>query len=394
MGKRTGAIGCLLAAAVAAASAPQIVHDVPVINIEVPVRVFLDNRFVDTLKKDDFEVFEDGVPRSVEAAYLVRKTRIARKEGQAPETPRTSRLFVMMFEMTSYQAEIEGAVDYFFDRLFEPYDELILVTPGHTYHLKPDVISATSREKAKSDFLGRIRADVTVGGAEYRQLIRDLTDILGGDDDLDVKLQAYADALKAIENIRYVDERKLLEFAGFLKSRGGQKHVFFFYQKEWVPRVNAKNISNLISSSQERPDNLFDMMGKFESYNRDLTFDVGKVKEAFSDSSIAVHFLYLTGTGPTPIDTYQGATSYLTLEEQSQDIFSAFSEISKATGGLSETGATADALFKRIAAAAENYYLLYYRPAAYKPDGKFHEIVVRVKAKGFRVFHRSGYIAG
>ncbi|RPI95085.1 MAG: hypothetical protein EHM32_06030 [Spirochaetales bacterium] len=393
MDKQMSVIGCVLAAALAAAPPPQIVHDVPVINIEVPVRVFQDNRFVDSLKKDDFEVLEDGVPQNIEAVYLVRKTRIVRKEGLSPETPRTSRLFVMLFEMTSYQPEIEGAIDYFFDRLIEPYDELILVTPLHTFHLKPDVFSATSRGKAKKDFLGKIRADVTVSGAEYRRLIRDLSEILAGDEDLDVKLQSYAETLRQIENIRYVDEKKLFEFARFLKSRGGQKHVFFFYQKEWVPRVNTKNIANLISSSFERPENLFDMTDKFESYNRDMTFDAREVKKAFSDSSMAVHFLYLTGSGPTTVDTYESSTSYMTLEEQSQDIFSAFSEIAKATGGLSDTSASAEQSFKRIAAAAENYYLLYYRPARFKPDGKFREISVRVKSKGFRVFHRSGYIA-
>jgi len=44
-------------------------------------------------------------------------------------------------------------------------------------------------------------------------------------------------------------------------------------------------------------------------------------------------------------------------------------------------------------AAAENYYLLYYTPAGYKADGKFHALEVRLKDRGYRLSHRMGYIA-
>jgi hypothetical protein len=41
----------------------------------------------------------------------------------------------------------------------------------------------------------------------------------------------------------------------------------------------------------------------------------------------------------------------------------------------------------------ENYYLLYFKPRDLKPDGKFHEITVKVKGGGYRVTHRAGYFA-
>jgi len=52
----------------------QLTHDVAVVNIEVPVRVYDGNRFVDSLTIDDFEVYENDVLQKVEAVYLVRKT--------------------------------------------------------------------------------------------------------------------------------------------------------------------------------------------------------------------------------------------------------------------------------------------------------------------------------
>ena len=394
----------------------QVVHEVGVTNVEVPVRVFKGDAFVDSLQKDDFEVLEDGVPQEIDAVYLIRKTSVARNEGAPVSGLRTGRLFVLLFEMSDYQAELGRAMDYFFDQVIEAQDELILMTPMNTYNLKPGMLLKTSRAKIKDELLAKVRAGITLGSAEYRALMRELVSVMSSDGFLDQKLLLYGETMKRLETLRSVDQRKLVEFARFLKSREGQKHIFFFYQKELVPKVNAKEISLLIEANQERPDLMFDMMDKFEFYNRDVTFDVRAVQEAFSDSSIAVHFLFLTKTAFPSIEfglgsgtalkessesiAASGATagggggSFLTFEEQSEDIFSAFAEIARATGGLVDSSAAADQSFKRAAEATENYYLLYYRPSNTKADKTFRKIVVRVKGGGYRVTHRQGYIAG
>jgi hypothetical protein len=64
-----------------------------------------------------------------------------------------------------------------------------------------------------------------------------------------------------------------------------------------------------------------------------------------------------------------------------------------ATGGLSESTANPGFAMRQAAQASGNYYLLYYRPLAYRADGGFRKIEVKVKGDGLRVFHRSGYIA-
>lgn len=412
----TAVFGCFLSGppvSVPAFLPSQIVHDIRVTNIEVPVRVFKGNTFIDTLKKEDFEVFEDGVLQQIDAVYLVRKTSVARKEGGAAPVPRTGRLFVLLFEMTDYQPEIARAMDYFFANVIEAGDELILMTPMKTYNLKTGMLLKTSPEKIKSDLLKKIRKDVLLGGTEYRGLLRELVRIMAGDGYLDEKLLLYGQTMQRLESIRYVDQKKLLAFAKLLKSREGQKHVFFFYQKELLPKINSKQVSLLIQANQERPDLMFDMMNKFEVYNRDVTFDVKTVREAFSDSSIAVHFLFLTKTtlpsieiggleqSAAPIEQTDanapavaaGGNSFLSFEDQSEDIFSAFSEIAKATGGLADSSASAEKSFQRAADASENYYLLYYRPANVKADKSFRKIEVRVKGGGVRVSYRQGYIA-
>jgi hypothetical protein len=376
-----------------AAPAQQIFHDVKVINIEVPVRVYKGDSFVDHLQREDFELLENGVPQDLDAVYLVRKTNVARNEGGGAAWPRTARLFVLLFEMTDYQPEVARAMDFFFDRVLEPQDELILMTPMKTYAMKSGTLTKISRAKAKSDLLAKVRSDVMIGSSEYLGLIRELTLIMTGDNDLDDKLQKYGETLSRLESLRYVDEKKLVDFARLLKSREGQKHVFFFYQKEVVPKINAKEIQKLMMENQDRPDIQLGLMEKFEFFKRDVTFDVSAVQKAFSDSSIAVHFLYLTRTRIAMADVTQSRGAVLSLEEQSEDVFSAFSEIARATGGLIDSSASAEQSFQRAVEASENYYLLYYRPRDYKPDGTFREIVVRVKGGGVRVSHRSGYFA-
>jgi hypothetical protein len=57
-------------------------HDAVAINIEVPVRVFKGDLFVDNLTIDDFEVYEEGKLQKIEAVYLIRKKDIEREESE------------------------------------------------------------------------------------------------------------------------------------------------------------------------------------------------------------------------------------------------------------------------------------------------------------------------
>ena len=59
--------------------AQELTHETLVINIEVPVRVFKGDKFVEDLTIDDFEVFEDGKIQKIEAVYMIKKTSIEKR---------------------------------------------------------------------------------------------------------------------------------------------------------------------------------------------------------------------------------------------------------------------------------------------------------------------------
>ncbi len=101
------------------------------------------------------------------------------------------------------------------------------------------------------------------------------------------------------------------------------------------------------------------------------------------DSSITIHFLYLT-TIPDGIPRAQ-------MEERSWDVYESFSEMAQATGGLRASSSNTASLMEKASSASENYYLLYYSPKDKTADGRFRNIEVKVKAEGCRVTHLAGY---
>lgn len=366
-------------------------HDVRVVNIEVPVRVFQGERFVDDLELRDFEVLEDGVPQTIEACHLVRGAEVARSEGQAAKKPRTARTIVLLFEMWSYFPEINDAVDVVFDRVLLPGDSLIVVTPLKTYSMADNALVRLPGERLKEQLRGRLRQDIMAGGMEYREALRSLEAAMAARDES--SLDAYRVSLTRLESLRRVETEKLVSFAKFLKGREGPKHVFLLYQMERIPKLDAKTQNELMSLNQDDMNMLFNLLELFDFFKRDVNFDVRKIREAFSDSSVAVQFLYLTKTPAADLEITAMRPSGLILVEQSEDIFKAFGDIARATGGITVSSFDPGVALGRAAAVAETYYLLYYTPRAGGAKPGFREIEVRVTRPGVMVTHRAGYLA-
>lgn len=387
----------------------QIIEESIVINVEVPVRVFKAGTFVDNLTIDDFEVFEEGILQKIEAVYLVKKRTIERSEEMRRFSPETSRDFYLFFETSDYTAKLGDAIEHFIHNVISPGDYLMVVTPMKTYKLNDRALRLLPREDIVNRIKGMLRKDILIGYSEYRRAISDLEKlalsltttlagrkkVLGQVDEfgtdeynempVDEQLMRYDLLLSKLENLRHVDQKKLLDFAEILKGKEGQKNIFMFYQREYIPQVESRILNQYMSMYQDRPDIQQTLSGLFEFHRRYIPFNVDKIKKAYADSSISIHFLYIT----KPPQRSFG----LTMQEQSEDIFSAFREMAHATGGFVDTSANPDFLFQKAVEASENYYLLYYSPLNYKKDGKFKEIKVKVKDKNYRVFNRAGYFA-
>jgi hypothetical protein len=214
------------AAAVLAAGAvggQDISHVVKVVNIEIPVRVFQGDVFVDNLGIEDFELIEDGRIQDISGVVLVKKTSVLREEGRTSD-PRVSRTFVFLFQLSDYFPDIAKAVDHFLTDIFLPGDTLIVITPLRSYSLKGDALEKMSRDAVRDRLMSILRTDVAIGGAEYKNILRELHSLLS-EGITEESLTYYEETLNRLETLRVVDQAKMIEFARFLKDREGSSRA-------------------------------------------------------------------------------------------------------------------------------------------------------------------------
>jgi len=366
----------------------EIKHQVSVINIEVPVRVFKGSTFIDDLTIHDFELFEDGKAQKIETVYLIKKTDIKREQGNIKFRPEVSRNFVLLFEVTDYLPKLGDSIEYFFNEVFLPGDHLTVMTPQKTYNFKKKALEVLPKEEITNQLKEKLRKDITTGNAEYKNLLMELHELMPPDEET---IRYFRMILKRLETLRSTKEEELIKFSDFLKSKPGPKHVFLFYQKEVLPQLNPSALAQLISMNQDNQAFLMEYYDAIEFYKRDISFNIDKVKKVFSDSSISIHFLFITK--PTSINITGIQPHLLNWADHSEDIYSAFREMAQATGGITDNSANASSSFRKAAAASENYYLLYYQPKNYQADGQFKTIKIKIKKGHYSITHRSGYIA-
>lgn len=390
--------------------AQQISEKAVVLNVEVPVRVFQRNTFIDDLTINDFEVFENGKKQRIEAVYLVKKRSIERSEEKKRFAPDTVRNFYLFFELSEYSAKFGEAVYNFMNNVIDPGDLLTIVTPMKTYRLRGKALEVKSREEITKQLKGLMRRDILIGNSEYRNSIRELSAIarlmsatMSRDENLQFnvdlfaaeagnenesfreQLVRYQEILSRLENLRKVDQGKLLDFAEYLKDREGQKYVFLFYQREYIPQIDPSILNQFLSFYQDSPDIQMNLSNLFDFYKRDPLIDIERVKKVYADASVSIHFLFFTPVVQKSLG--------IVFRERSEDIYSTFSQMARSTGGFIDSSANPDFLFKKAIDSSRNYYLLYYSPNNYMSDGKFKNINVRVKNKDYRIIHRVGYFA-
>ncbi|MGB2906994.1 MAG: hypothetical protein WBB73_07825 [Candidatus Aminicenantaceae bacterium] len=376
-------LGTVILAMTLTAVPQELQHEAVAVNIEIPVRVFQGDDFIDNLSIRDFLVYEDGELQVIEAVYLIKRTSIAREEkpeaSQKLFAPELNRQFILVFEVLNWLPRLSEALDYFFYYVYEPGDELIVTTPVTTYKLTDKKIQTELKGRLSDELKAKLRRDINIGSMEYKSMIRDMWSLEGIEGGAEVNVGSLqSDLYRQLRDYKFFDEKKMLGVSDYLKSLSGQKHVFLFYQKEQVP----------VPRGIGQPERL-----QFFELFKHVSFDVSRIKQTFSDSTISTHFLFLTNNVNSPVDVESIDGQNLGQADISADIFSAFNEIATTTGGLVISSANPYAAFRKASDASQNYYLLYYTPKDYASDGKFRNIRVEVKGKKYKVLHRAGYLA-
>jgi len=386
-------------------------YDVVVRNVEVPVRVFSGNTFINDLIREDFEVLEDGIPQEILAMYLIDKTDITRREETRNFMPFTPRIFYLAFNMTDYNSKVGDAMDYFFEEVLQPQDLLTIITPEKPYVLSAKALESRPREELAKELKKIIRKDINTASTLYKSTITNLkrlaasiSSFSGGWESMDSiemgdpategfatglenLLKAYRMRLEELETARGVNEKKLLDFAYQLKRQRGQKNVFYFYQKEYRPVLSTMSLQRLYNTNQDMPHVQADINDLMQMYTRDNTISANRLSQAFGDASIMFNLIFVDQAKE------QSISGGIRMQEQSEDVFQALSRAAESSGGMVEATKNAAPAFKKTLGMTESYYLLYYAPQNYKKDGKFRSIKIKVKNKDYRVAYRQGYLA-
>jgi len=130
---------------------------------------------------------------------------------------------------------------------------------------------------------------------------------------------------------------------------------------------------------------LNDLQDLFQFYRRDRVLDAGLIRRAFADAAMTFSFIFMDKES-----TYIFGAN---MREQSEDIFSLFSGIAKATGGVAYSSRNAAVSFQSAAEASKEHYILTYVPSKPEADGRFREILVKVSDKNLNVSCRTGFYA-
>lgn len=377
-----------------------------VINIEVPVRVFQNGRFLDDLTLDDFEIYESGVKQKLEAVYLIKKQDVARKEEKRAFNPRTSRTFYLFFEVGEYSPRLHQAIEFFMDHVFLPEDDLILISPRKTYRLKDIAKELQTREEILDEIRALLRPDAVLGNSEVRATLTDISSIsrefrsfmnrLEGNQEgaldegeltyMEQKvLMEYVGLTSRLRTLRQADELRLLDLARHLSRQDRQNFVFIFYEKKMIPQIEP-TLWNRLLVLLEGNQYVRDLVNQAIMFNQEEeNLDQKKIAQAFADTPTSVHFLHVSPLRNNPPD--------IRMREAGQETFNALASIAQATGGYAASSTNPDFLFREALKASENYYLLYYTPKNYTGDGNFKYLRVNVKRKDCKVTHRMGYFA-
>ncbi|MFA9453143.1 MAG: VWA domain-containing protein [Candidatus Aminicenantaceae bacterium] len=361
--------------------------DITVRNVSVPVRVFDGDRFVDDLTQDDFEVMEDGKSQKVMALYLTRKDQIERMEGR-DYMPYAGRSFYFIFQLYESHPRIIKALEYFFANIYVPEDQLVIMTPLKVYELDKEAVANNPKDIVVEDIQRTIRKDTLTAAQQYNSLMKDLVRNTQGvaRGDMTSALPQYRQNLMKLEQVTAQDERRLVGFASQLKDLDGQMNVFYFCQSEFRPKLRPMTLSSLLEQYQDTPNIYGELQELFTFYHKESNLDVDRITQIFADSSILFNFIYLNKRP-------EGGGGTIQMEEQSEDVFDAFSQIAESTGGAVESSQNLAAALERSSLLSESYYLLYYSPENYQKDGKYKNITIKIKGREYKIYHRLGYFA-
>jgi hypothetical protein len=259
--------------------------------------------------------------------------------GALPQESR-SRNFILFFEVLEHRKELDNAVSFFFNRVLQPGDQLIVYTPVRAYSFSRLTLAQPKKELIKK-VQSQLRGDTAVGGANYKIIMDDMLkqsrEIENAYDQNSLRraLTAYRQNLNNLRSLRIVSETLLTDIIEIFKDQPGENHIVMTYQAEFRPIPDRDTLNKL----RAMPIVSFEANELFFETETKPPVQADLFIELFRESGILLHFFYIKSK-----DVFTAQNS----REQSVDMFNVFNRIAAATGGIVETTSSPEAAFKTL----------------------------------------------
>jgi hypothetical protein len=240
---------------------------------------------------------------------------------------------IVYFEFLDNANGVEEAVSFLFQRMLRPGDQLLVQSPAGTYGFSPENLER-SKSGLASSLQDRLRGDISRSGQGYKQIIEDLNAAAleiaelayptGAADplkDLGEVFILYRQGLANLRQLRQVSAASLHRLSGAFAGQKGENHVIVLFEREFrpVPRREALN------ALADMPVFAMKANEMFSATAPDPPFDVPALAAFFRSVPLTLHFVYVTSKNTTVAGN---------RFESSGDIYSAFSRLARATGGV------------------------------------------------------------
>ncbi len=343
--------------------------------------------FVRNLRKEDFQVLEDGKPQTISAFSIVdipierAEKPLTAKEPIEPDVrsnarPFDGRVYVMVIDdfhtLFGRTDRVRRAAHQFVERHFSINDLMAVVhTAGATdssqeftnnKRLLLAAIDKTSGRKVRSATLGRTE--------EYYNTrdLRQAGERVNDPDDAERGFNAHS----TLSTLRQVAD-------WFSSVRGRRKAILFVSEGidyDIADVFNNRSASTVIDDTR-------DVISAAARSNVAIYGIDPRGLTSLGDENITV------GNFPDDTSTGIGSSSLQNEIRLSQD---SLRTLSDETGGFAVVNRNQfSTAYDRIVRDNSSYYVLAYYPPSDKRDGKFHKIDVRVSRPGVAVSARRGY---
>jgi len=376
-------------------------EEVTVIAVEVPVRVLHKSQVVRDLKKEDFEVYENGVKQEITAFEVIsRKISIPQEERK---TQQKKRFFALIFNIFDYNEAVGDGIDYFFQHVFQEGDQFLILTEGKMLDIErgkklSEVILNLKKTLKKYKLISNQNTLKA-----FRDMTREADKLLAMLQGLEQSAYTPVDQamLRFFDNYKrtWADYRKQYLIPDLelyrsiikrIKHIEGEKWAICFLQREMFPRLKKagrldNEIRNWVGSQIDPMQQVKARLVQVRQQELERTFEVSQrfpadgLRELFMEANITFHLIALKSLR---VSSFQ----YFDLREVAQDYEDCFREISYSTGGSSAFSNKVSEALKEATEAEDYYYLLVYSPDENK-SGKKREIDVKVKKSGVNIFY-------